>query len=150
MRHRKSTLRLPYKPAYARMMLRNLVTSLLLYESVRTTKKRAKAMSSTVDRLITIAKKRPVHVAIRLINRHVTDKNASRKIMEVYKARYNDRPSGFTRIVPAGLRQGDGAELVDISFVEGNDTAPAVDEAPKKEQKAKKEPVKASDSPKKA
>ncbi|MCF7844253.1 MAG: 50S ribosomal protein L17 [Kiritimatiellales bacterium] len=119
MRHQNKRLGLIQKPAHARMLKRNLVTSLLLYESVRTTKNRAKAIKPIVDRLITVAKTRPEHIAIRFINRTVTDKNASRKIMEIYKARYSDRSGGLTRMVPVGARKGDGAELVDLSLVEG-------------------------------
>ncbi|HBU09398.1 MAG TPA: 50S ribosomal protein L17, partial [Candidatus Peribacter riflensis] len=44
MRHRLSRHRLALKPAHARMFKRNLLTSLLLYESVRTTKKRAQVV----------------------------------------------------------------------------------------------------------
>tara|TARA_Y100000310_G_C20468808_1_gene708963 strand:- start:205 stop:702 length:498 start_codon:yes stop_codon:yes gene_type:complete len=100
------------------MLERNLVTSLLLYESIRTTKKRAKVIQPAVDKLIHYAKSHPPHVAIRYANRVVTDKNASRKIMEVYCKRYADRTSGLSRITPVGARKGDGAELVDLELID--------------------------------
>lgn len=100
------------------MIKRNLVTSLLLYEKVRTTRNRARAVQPLVDRLLRAARKQPTHVAIRTINSVVTDKNACRKIMEVLKARYVNRQSGLTRIVPAGTRQGDGAMVVDLVLVD--------------------------------
>jgi len=129
------------------MLKRNLVTSILLYETVRTTKNRARAIQPVVDRLITVAKTRPAHVAIRSINQVVTDKNASRKIMEVYVKRFESVPSGMTRIVPAGVRKGDGAELVDISLVEGKAVAaPAPKEKTKKAPKVKKTASKTSES----
>ena len=118
MRHRKSRVRLGKKPALARAMERNLVTSVLLYESVRTTKVRAKVVQPIIDRLIAQAKLNPDQVAIRAINRVVTDANACRKIIEVLKKRYAKRPSGFTRIVPAGSRKGDGASLVDLTMLD--------------------------------
>ncbi len=118
MRHRRSTLRLNQKPDHAALLKRNLVTSLLLYESIRTTRKRARVIQPLIDRLIAMAKRKGGHVAIRAINRVVTDKNASRKIMEVFIQRYATRPSGFTRIVPVGARKGDGAELVDLSLID--------------------------------
>ena len=111
--------RLDQKPAHARMMKRNLITSLLLYESVRTTKKRAQVVAPEIDKLITYAKKNVPHVAIRHINRFVTDTNASKKIMEVLIKRYAKKHSGLTSIKAAGFRLGDGAQLVDISLVEG-------------------------------
>jgi hypothetical protein len=67
---------------------------------------------------VTLAKKNPPHVAIRSINRVVTDKNACRKIMEVLKERYASRPSGMTRITPVGARLGDNAAIVDITLVD--------------------------------
>ncbi|HLC76523.1 MAG TPA: 50S ribosomal protein L17 [Candidatus Peribacterales bacterium] len=106
------------KPAPRRMLVRNLVTSLLLYEKVRTTHARAKAIQPMIDRLITKAKKRPPHIAARFINQIVTHRNAAQKVFEVFVDRYKDRPSGFTRMKPLGLRKGDGAKLVEISLVD--------------------------------
>ncbi len=119
MRHRKSRLRLRHKPAHSNALQRNLVTSLLLYESVRTTKKRAEVVQPIVDRLIAVAKKHDARNAIRSINRIVTHTNASKKIMEVLKARFAKRSSGFTRMEPVGARRGDGAQLVTLMLVEG-------------------------------
>ena len=99
-------------------MQRNLVTSVLLYESVRTTKKRAEVAQPLVERIITTAKKLQTHNAIRAINRTVTHVNASKKVMEVLKDRYEKRSSGFTRIVPLGARHGDGAKMVTLELVD--------------------------------
>lgn len=98
-------------------MIRNLATSLILYEAVRTTKKRAQVIRPVVERLIARAKGRAPYQAIRAINRVVTDDNACRKILEVLVQRYADRTSGFTRMVAAGSRKGDGAMLVDLSLI---------------------------------
>lgn len=133
MRHRNHSKRLARKPAQSRLLLKNLVTSVLLYEKVRTTKKRAQVARSIVDRVITIGKNKRPDLAIRQINLVVTDDNACRKILEVLKTRYAKRPSGFTRMVPAGQRHGDGALLVDLMLV---DAAEPVVEAPKAEKAA--------------
>ncbi len=100
------------------MLIRNLATSLLLYESVRTTKARARAIRPIVDRMIAKAKAWPPHTAARFMQKYVTDKNAAKKVFEVLIERYKDRPSGFTRTKPIGLRKGDGAEMVEISLVD--------------------------------
>lgn len=145
MRHRKSRLRLRYKPAHSNALQRNLVTSLLLYEKVRTTKKRADVVQPTIDHLISVAKTRPPHVAIRYINAVVTHKNACRKTMEVLRERFRDRTSGFTRIVPLGARAGDGAKVVSLELVEGIEV-----KAPAKKPKAPKSAKKSAASPKKS
>lgn len=118
MRHQHLKNRLRQKPAHARLIKRNLVTSLLLYETVRTTKRRAEVIQPIVEKLIGHAKKNEPMRAIRYVNQYVTDKNASRKIMEVFVKRFASRNGGLTRIVPVGARKGDGAKLVDLSFVE--------------------------------
>jgi len=122
------------------MLKRNLVTSLLLYESVRTTKKRAKVIQPVIDKLVLVAKTKPAHTAIRMINKTVTDKNASKKIMEVFKDRYADRSSGLTRMVPVGARKGDGAELVDLSLVEGSDVGQRTSDVGKEAESTKSSP----------
>ena len=140
MRHRHSRLRLRHKPAHSRSLQRNLVTSVLLYESVRTTKKRALVVRPMVDRLITVAKTKTPHVAIRHINQYVTHKNASRKIMEVLKERYAKRSSGFTRMIPVGSRLGDGAELVTLELVDAG-VMPAATETKAETKKTEKKTV---------
>ena len=119
MRHRHSRLRLRQKPAHARVLKRNLLTSIILYERIRTTKKRAEVIQPLIDQLITIAKTKTPHVAVRAMNQMLTDKNASRKVMQVLVKRYADRASGLSRIVPVGSRIGDGAKVVDFMLLEG-------------------------------
>ena len=138
MRHRLSRHRLGLKPAHGRMFKRNLLTSLLLYEQVRTTKRRAQVVAPMVDSIIAMAKSTEPRNAIRAINQVVTDKNASRKIMEVYIKRFASVPSGLTRIVPVGARVGDGASVVDFMLVEGEQ----VTLEPKKEKKPRSTPKK--------
>lgn len=145
MQHRHSRLRLNYKPAHAWQVERNLVTSLFLYEAIRTTRKRAKVIIPLVDRLIAMSKKSIPHVAIRSLNKVVTDKNASKKVMEVLVKRYANRPSGFTTIKIAGSRKGDGAELVDLTLIDAELKSSAVaDEKKPKKPTTPKKPKKAS------
>lgn len=140
MRHQNHSQRLGRKPDQARLLLKNLVTSILLYETVRTTKKRAQVVRPLVDRVIATAKNERNDLAIRKINDMVCDSNACRKVLEVLKQRYALRPSGFTRMTPVGQRQGDGALMVEISLVDA--AAPVIKseetETPKKKAVTKK------------
>lgn len=121
------------------MLQRNLLTSLILYETIRTTLKRAKVIQPMMDRLITTAKNKEPREAIRALNAVVTHKNASHKLIEVLKLRYASRPSGYTRITPVGARQGDGAKMVDLELMD-RDVATESDEPTKKPaKKVKKE-----------
>jgi large subunit ribosomal protein L17 len=127
------------------MLERNLLTSILLYESIRTTKKRAQVIRPQVDRIITFAKTHTPMQAIRFINRKVTDKNACKKVMEVFVDRYKDRTSGLTRMVPAGARDGDGAEIVDLMLVdagvEGSGNRESGSRIPKPESRSKSKKI---------
>lgn len=138
MRKQTSRLRLTQKPAHSRLLQRNLVTSLFLYEAIRTTKARARIVQAIVDRLISNAKRQETHVAVRSLNAYVTDTNASRKVMEVLRERYKTRTSGFTTVKAAGARKGDGAQLVDLMLIDAEIGTPAVAE---KAPKAKKAPA---------
>ncbi len=143
MEHRKQRLRLNQKPNHAALLLRNLATSVVLYETVRTTKKRAKVVVPMIHQLITLAKTKEPRIAIRAINAIVMHENASKKLMEVLKPRYATRPSGYTRITPVGARQGDGAELVDLELMDRETSAVAEAKAdvPAKAKKTSKTPA---------
>jgi large subunit ribosomal protein L17 len=71
-----------------------------------------------VEKIITLAKTKDVRNAIRAINEVVKHENACRKVMEVLKDRYKTRTSGYTRMVPLGMRQGDGARMVTLELVD--------------------------------
>lgn len=138
MRHRDARRRLTQKPHHARLLQRNLVTSLLLYEAVRTTKSRARSIQGIVDRLIVSAKKQQDHQAVRMLNAYLMDKNACRKVMEVFKDRYKTRTSGFTSMKAVGSRKGDGAEMVDLTLMDadvGRATAKVDEKSPTKPKK---------------
>ncbi len=97
-------------------LLRSLATSVILYEKVKTTKAKAKAVRPLVERLITVGKEGTV-TARRRINSKIYGDNAVKKVVEELAPRYKDRQGGYTRITNIGQRQGDGAEIVQIELV---------------------------------
>jgi large subunit ribosomal protein L17 len=130
------------------MMLRNMLTSLVLYERIRTTKKRAQVLKPMVDKLITTAKTNRPDVAIRRMNTVVHDESACRKVMEVLLKRYTARTSGFTTVKAVGMRKGDGALLVDMMLIDADLDGVAAEaeaaKAPKTKKPAKTPKVKTS------
>jgi len=91
-------------------MLSNMATSLLQYESIRTTNARAKALRPFVERLITLAKRGDLH-ARRQVLRVMKNKVVVAKLFDDIAARFVDRPGGYTRIVKLGHRVGDGGQV---------------------------------------
>ncbi len=117
MRHRVKSTRLNRDKAHLDSMLRNLTTSLILYERIKTTQSKAKLVKSVVEKLISSSKKQDPPVAIRSLNAYLTDKNASKKVAHELLKRYKTKKSGYVRITPLGYRAGDSAPMVQIEFI---------------------------------
>lgn len=116
MRHRNKNKTLDRKKGPRELMLRNLASSILLYEKVKTTKAKAQAVRPLVERLITASKAGDL-TARRGLLKVLLQKNSVKKAIEVLGVRYKDRPGGYTRTTKLGARQGDGAEMVQIELV---------------------------------
>ncbi len=116
MRHRNFGRKLSRNTEHRRALLRNLVTSLILEERIETTVAKAKEARSVAERLITLGKRGDLH-ARRLAARTCMTPPAVKKLFEDLAKRYAARPGGYTRIVRAGWRRGDGADLAVLEFV---------------------------------
>lgn len=116
MRHRNTNKILDREKGPRELMLRNLASSILIYEKVKTTKAKAQAVKPLVERMITVAKVGDLNARRGLI-KVLLQKNAIKKAMEVLGERYKDRQGGYTRVTKLGVRKGDGAEVVQIELV---------------------------------
>lgn len=136
MRHAKRVAKLGRTSAHREAMLRNMATSLLKREKIKTTKQKAKAVRSYVEKLITKARVDSVHNK-RTVAKKIKDRNALIKLFNDIAPRYANRPGGYTRIYKLGFRPGDAAEMVMIELVEEEMTAT------RKKSSSKKKAVKA-------
>jgi ribosomal protein L17 len=116
MRHRNKNKILDRKKGPRELMLRNLASSIILYEKVKTTRAKAAAVRPLVEKLITISKAQDLNARRNLLE-VLLQKNAVLKAMEVLGVRYKERNGGYTRTIKLGARQGDGAEMVQIELV---------------------------------
>jgi large subunit ribosomal protein L17 len=116
MRHRKKGKILDRKKAPREAMLRNLATSIVLYEKVKTTEAKAKAVKPLVEKAITKSKAGTLAARRNLMKTFYTEEPIN-KLLEVLGPRYKEREGGYTRIIKIGHRQGDGAEMVQIELV---------------------------------
>ncbi len=96
-------------------LLKNLATSVILYEEVRTTLKKAKEVSPLVEKMITIGKKGDIS-AIREIRKALSDTTVALKIVKEISPRFKSRKGGYLRIYRLGPRTGDGAPMALIKF----------------------------------
>jgi large subunit ribosomal protein L17 len=97
-------------------MLRNLVTSLLEHEKIRTTDAKAKEVRRLAERMITLGKKGTLDARRRAL-RVVRSKAVTSKLFETLAPRYRDRPGGYTRITKLGARVGDAASISMIELL---------------------------------
>jgi large subunit ribosomal protein L17 len=104
------------KKEHRERTLRNLLTSLVLYEKVRTTEAKAKTLKPIAERLISTALKGSLD-ARRSIKAIVFDSNAVSKIFEDLPARQGDRNSGFVRLTKLPPRPGDAAPMALLELI---------------------------------
>ncbi|MBI4841095.1 MAG: 50S ribosomal protein L17, partial [candidate division NC10 bacterium] len=122
MRHRRAGRKLGRTTAHREMMMRNLVTSLFLYEKIITTAAKAKELRSVAEKMVTLAKREDL-AARRQAAEVLNDDKALKKLFDTIGARYRDRNGGYTRITKLDYRMGDGAPLAAIELV-GAEPAP--------------------------
>lgn len=116
MRHRTAGKILDRKKGPREALLRGLATSVLLFERVKTTKAKAKAVRPLVEKMITVGKAGTI-TARRRLTGVLLSEGAVRKVIEDIAPRYKTRKGGYTRITAIGRRQGDGAEMAQIELV---------------------------------
>jgi large subunit ribosomal protein L17 len=123
MRHLKAGRRLSRTTEHRLAMLRNLITSLLDVERVETTRAKAKEARQWAEKIITLAKRGDLH-ARRQTMAVVRSKKVVAKLFSELKERYQDRPGGYTRIIPLGVRLGDGAPMSILELVDRPEKLP--------------------------
>lgn len=109
--------RLGRKSSHRKALQKNMVTSLLKYERIQTTKAKAKEVRRTAEKLITRAKVDSVHNR-RIAAKTIQEKDVLNKLFTEIGVKFKDRAGGYTRILKLGQRSGDAAEVVILELVE--------------------------------
>ena len=155
MRHRNSGRQLSRNASHRHAMLRNMATSLLQHETIRTTVPKAKELRRVVEPLITMAKVDSIG-SRRLAYSRLRDESVVVKLFEDLGPRFKARAGGYTRILKMEPRPGDNADMALMQLVDSaavvaekkDDTKAA--KAPKKTKKAAPKADDAEDTEKKA
>ena len=137
MRHRNTGRQLSRNSSHRHAMLRNMATSLLRYETIRTTVPKAKELRRVVEPLITLAKADSIALR-RLAFARLRDEAVVEKLFDDLGPRFKARAGGYTRILKMEPRPGDSADMALMSLVD--EAAPVVEK--KKDEKAAKAPKK--------
>lgn len=117
MRHKRAVGKLGRDYKHRKAILKGLALNLIKRERIVTTKTKAKALRSYIEKIITRAKVDNLHNR-RINYREIRDTKALRKLFLSIAPRFTKRPGGYTRIYLLGARKGDVAEKAMIEFVE--------------------------------
>jgi large subunit ribosomal protein L17 len=117
MNHRKTGRKLSRSGSHRKALLRNMVTSLLEHEQIRTTDAKAKELRGVADRMITLGKRGTLH-ARRQALQTIRSKDVASKLFDELADRYRERPGGYTRVIKLGQRPGDAAPMSIIELVD--------------------------------
>jgi len=116
MRHRRAVSRFNKTTSHRKAMFRNMVTSLLKHNRIKTTDKKAKELRKWADHIVTLAKKGDLH-SRRQALAIVREKNIVHKLFEDADERFGKIAGGYTRIIKIGRRPGDQSPISYIELV---------------------------------
>ena len=119
MRHKKSGRKLNRNSSHRKALMKNLAIAFIERELIKTMVPKAKELRSFVEPLITMAKEDSVANRRRAFNKLRLD-SAVNKLFTEIAIKSKDRPGGYLRIMKAGFRPGDKADMAYVEWVDRN------------------------------
>jgi large subunit ribosomal protein L17 len=132
MRHGLSGRKLGVTSSHRLAMFRNMAVALIKHEQITTTLPKAKELRPVAEKLITLGKRGDLH-AKRQAFAQLRDETIVNKLFDALATRYKARSGGYTRVLKAGMRHGDAADMAVIEFVDRDLSAKGQDSGPKPE-----------------
>jgi len=129
MRHRLKGRKLNRTSSHRKAMFANMAVALLKHEQIKTTLPKAKDLRPVVEKLITLGKRGGLH-ARRQVLAVLQDEKITNKLFSTFAERYASRPGGYTRVLRAGFRYGDAADMAVIELVDRDLEAKGQDSGP--------------------
>ena len=127
MRHKKSGRKLNRNSSHRKALSKNLAIALIENDIIKTTLPKAKELRRFIEPLITIGKTDTVANRRRVFSKLRSD-SAVAKLFTNVSVNAKDRNGGYTRIIKAGFRPGDKADMAYIELVdrvlEGSEDSP--------------------------
>jgi len=117
MRHAKSGRKLNRNSSHRKAMYKNMATSFLNHEAIKTTLPKAKELRRVAEPLITLAKT-PSIANRRLAFSRLRDRDMVSKLFDELGPHFQSRPGGYLRILKCGNRVGDNAPMAYVQLVD--------------------------------
>ena len=121
MRHKVRGRKFGRERDHRRLLMRNLVSSLVEHGRINTTQTKAKELRGLAERLITYGKEDTIHHR-RLAYKVLQNRDLVKKVFDELAPRYQSTEGGYTRVLKNGYRKGDCAPMAIIEFVEKEKT----------------------------
>src|SRR3989344_2626569 len=115
MRKRNKGRMLSRNKSQREALLKSLMSSLFLYEKIRTTEAKAKELRVVAEKSITRARLNTVF-SRRILARTFAPQIVKKLVNEI-APKYKTRTGGYTRIIKLGPRKSDSAKMVIIELV---------------------------------
>ena len=132
MRHGVAGRKLGVTSSHRQAMFRNMAAALIKHEQITTTLPKAKELRPVAEKLITLGKKGGL-ANRRLAYAKLRDDAIVNKLFDTLATRYRGRAGGYTRVLKAGMRYGDAADMAVIELVDRDPDAKGLDSGPKQE-----------------
>jgi large subunit ribosomal protein L17 len=117
MRHGKAQRKLNVTASHRKAMFSNMAVALITNEQIKTTLPKAKELRPVVEKLVTLGKKGGLANRRRALSM-LRDEECVRKLFSTIATRYEKRAGGYTRVLKAGFRYGDAADMAMVEFVD--------------------------------
>ncbi|MSO90218.1 MAG: 50S ribosomal protein L17 [Acetobacteraceae bacterium] len=135
MRHGVAGRKLGVTSTHRAAMFRNMAVALFKHEQITTTLPKAKELRPVAEKLITLGKRGGLH-ARRQAFAQLRDDVIVRKLFDDLAPRYKARAGGYCRVLKAGMRYGDAADMAVIELVDRDLSAKGLDSGPVQEKAA--------------
>jgi large subunit ribosomal protein L17 len=132
MRHGVAGRKLNVTSTHREAMFRNMAVALIKHEQITTTLPKAKELRPVTEKLITLGKRGGMH-ARRQAYAQLRDDVIVSKLFDVLAERYKTRAGGYCRVLKAGVRYGDAADMAVIELMDRDLAAKGMDSGPKQE-----------------
>jgi large subunit ribosomal protein L17 len=129
MRHGVAGRKLGVTSTHRIAMFRNMAHALIKHEQITTTLPKAKELRPIAEKLITLGKKGGL-ANRRLAYAELRDDVIVGKLFGTLAERYSARAGGYTRVLKAGIRYGDAADMAVIELVDRDPNAKGLDSGP--------------------
>ncbi len=133
MRHGVAGRKLNVTSTHRLAMFRNMAHALIKHEQITTTLPKAKELRPVAEKLITLGKRGGLH-ARRQAYAQLRDDVIVAKLFGTIAERYRGRTGGYCRVMKAGMRYGDAADMAVIELVDRDVSAKGLDSGPRAEQ----------------